>query len=489
MFIGLDTLLTENEMRALLATATPATKSLVSVLALALFRNKSVDPDIDFEFRADFISHVNSQHNGSIDITTRSKVSKLKQYFDGSRMYVDSLAMKKWLDSNPTIPAQEYRSLYTRIEAKVSDPNKAEAGQADFIIIIKSDQSQHLGIESYLGRRIRHNTLDGVTTEIVDAVLRKHVYKGVGSSPTVESWLVIYKAIIDKLRRVNLQFSSGGSLFKSTLDLEDVTTKENIRQLSTTLASAGGSNLLNDLVVQFCWKQITPQLENAARYIRTNLLQEANASIDKAFSGQCSALEDQMKAELHEAVNEVFKKIADWFQVPQTGFVSASVRDLCQIILIELNRTKDVEFSGSAVDVKYTGISVHRLYDCLAVLLQNAHKHGEEGAIIFVNVSAERFGTEINLDKLSISIVSTAREDTYDSSKERIFQAIHSAERGSDMVTEGYTGIKKIKYITRNSEGAPTIRCEPNDKARQFSMFFTLHAESVSTSNDDGATF
>lgn len=570
--LGLEMLLTEEEMRTLYVTAPPEMKSLVAVLALALFRQKSIDPDIDFEFRTDFISLVNAAHNGSIvefieyllsdspqvanyivgsldevtlekmytlvtnasqasqircdilravgqrlnrieyfieadAITTRSKVSKLQQYFDSSRMYVDSVSMKKWLDGNPTMSTEQYRSLYPRIEARISSIENECGGETNVLVIHLNDQDEYLisqiakdafeqfclntefGIQSYLGRRIRHNTLDGVTIDTVDAVLRKSEYRIVISNPsmrrTVEAWMASYKSIIDKLRRDHLQFKSSSSLFKATLDLEDSTTKENIRKLSSTLRSAGGSELLNDLVIAFCWKQITPQLENAARFIKTTLLREANASIDKFFSGYYGAVEGQIKSELHEAVNEVFKKVADWFQVPRTGFISASVRDLCHIILIELNRENSVEFSGDAVDIKYTGISVHRLYDCLAVLLKNAHKHGEDNTLILVNVCANRVDADSALDIVSIDITSTVAEKEYLESKQRILKAIESVETGIDMVTEGYTGIKKIKFITRTSEGIHTIRCDANDDVRELKLGFSMHTE---TATDDIAT-
>lgn len=561
--VELEMLLSEDEMRALYDTAPEESKSLVAVLALALFRKKSVDPDVDFDFRTDFISHVNDSHNGSIAefisylldgtpqiasyivgsldevtlekmytlvtnasqasaircdilrivgqklnrieyiieadaITTRSKVSKLQKYFDSSRMYVDSVSMKKWLDSNPTISTEQYRSLFPSIEAR---------NESGILIVQINNQSEYLitqiakdafeqfclntefGIQSYLGRRIRHNTLDGVTTDTVDAVLRKPDYRSIMSSQTmrrtVDAWMVSYKAIIDKLRRDHLQFKPSGSLFTAAIDIDDPATKENIRKLSSTLRTAGSSELLNDLIIAFCWRQITPQLESAARFIKTTLLKEANASIEKSFSGY-AALEGQMKAELHEAVNEVFRKVADWFQVPQTGFISASVRDLCQIILIELNRPNSVDFSGDAVDMKYTGISVHRLYDCLAVLLQNAHKHGEDHTKISVVVCATRADSDSMLEMISVDIASTVAEDTYAASKQRIYNAIESAEAGSDMVTEGYTGIKKVKFITRTSESAHTIRCDVNDEARQLTLGFSMHMETVQEGEGKG---
>lgn len=561
--IELEMLLSEEEMRALYDSAPQETKSLVAVLALALFRKKSIDPDIDFDFRTDFIWHVNKNHNGKIvdfinsllddspqiasyivrsldevtlekmyslvtnasqaseirceilrtvgqklnrieyiieadAITTRSKVSKLQQYFDSSRMYVDSVSMKKWLDSNPTVSTEQYRSLFPSIEAR---------NESGVIFLHISDQSEYLinqiakdafeqfclntefGIQSYLGRRIRHNTLDGVTTDTVDSVLRKPEFQSITSHHTmrrtVESWLTSYKSIIDKLRRDNLQFKSSGSLFNAALDLEDSSTKENIRKLSSTLRTTGTSELLNDLVIAFCWKQITPQLENAARFIKTTLLKEANATIDKSFSSH-GVIEAQMKAELHEAVNEVFRKVADWFQVPQTGFISASVKDLCEIILIELNRQNCVDFSGDAVEIKYTGISVHRLYDCLAVLLQNAHKHGEENTRILVRAFANDREPGSILEVVSIDIASTVSADSYVESKERILNAIHSEEAGTDMVTEGYTGIKKVKFITRTCESRHTVRYNFDDKDRKLDLGFSMHMETVTEDTASG---
>jgi hypothetical protein len=559
--LGLEALLTEKEMRAIYLTAPPETKGLVAVLALALFRKKSIDPDIDFEFRTDFIGYVNEEHNGSIvafienlleespqvanyivgsldevtlekmytlvrnaseaarirsdilkavgqklnrieyfieadAITTRSKVSKLQQYFDSSRMYVDSVSMKKWLDGNPSIFAEQYRSLMSRGGPKVATVEERDAN----IVITVSDQSEYLvsqiskdafeqfclntefGIQSYLGRRIRHNTLDGVTTDTVDAVFRKPEFAVAMSNPSmrrsVDAWLGSYKSIVDKLRRDHLQFKAVGSLFKSTLDLTDPTTQENIRKLATFLQSAGGTELLNDLVIAFCWRQISPQLEHAARFIRTTLLRDANSSIDKYFNGYHGAVDGQIKAELHDAVNEVFKKVADWFQVPQTGFISASAKDLCEIILIDLNLQGRARYSGNAVENKYTGISVHRLYDCLAVLLQNAQKYGEENSPIQVEITASR-GAGSALEFVEVDITSKVPEEEYSECERRILAAIDSSEAGADMVTEGYTGIKKLKFITRMNEGAHTVRCEGNDEAKTLTLGFSMLAEAA----------
>ncbi|MNY36947.1 hypothetical protein D3C86_1714750 [compost metagenome] len=138
-----------------------------------------------------------------------------------------------------------------------------------------------------------------------------------------------------------------------------------------------------------------------------------------------------------------------------------------------------VDFDGDSVDIKYTGISVHRLYDCLAVLLQNAHKHGVEDVPILVSVCAERASEDSVLDRLSIDITSTVDVENYKTSKLRIAKAIESKETGADMVTEGYTGIKKIKFITRTSEGVHTMRHTSNDEVRELKLGFSIHAETA----------
>jgi hypothetical protein len=47
------------------------------------------------------------------------------------------------------------------------------------------------------------------------------------------------------------------------------------------------------------------------------------------------------------------------------------------------------------------------------------------------------------------------------------------------MVTEGYTGIKKVKFITQKSEGQHTVECIANDDAKSLKLSFSLHSEVV----------
>lgn len=564
--LGLEALLSESEINTFYLTAPKSTKSLVAVLALALFRQKSIDPDVDFDFRSDFISHITNAHNksilefiesllkdspavanyivGSLDevtlekmytlvanatqasfirrdilravgqklnrieyfieadsITTRSKVATLQKYFDSSRMYVDSIAMKKWLDSNPTVSTEQYREIYRQANNKITSVIKHATTTKDkkvLVVEFENDEflvaqiakdafeqfclNKEFGIQSYLGRRIRHNTLDGVTIETIDAVLKKMEYAAIithqGFKRSIQAWMSTYKLLIERLRRDQLQFKSSVSLFNSTLNLEDSTTKENIRKLSASLRSAGGAELLNDLIIAFCWKQISPQLENASRYIKSEVLKSAHDSINQHFYRYTGTVESRLKSDLHDAVNDVLKKVASWFQVPQTGFIPASVRDLCQIIILDLNRTSNqIDWQGEGLDQKYTGISVHRIYDCLAALLQNAFEHGKNGKPVFVEVQVDDKSNKSFLDRVVITIKSYAEESSYFDQKSRIKNALDAIEKAEDMVNEGFTGIKKAKFITRMSEGTHTVVSNFCEAEKILSIQFSLHAE------------
>lgn len=571
MTLGLEVLLSEDEIHDLSAMVPNEAKPLVTVLALALFREKTIDPDVDFEFRERLSQFVKLNHGGSIvgfveslldespqvanyivgaldertlentytlvrnssqasqircdilravgqrlsrieyfveadSISTRLKLAGLLKYFDGSRMYVDSVAMKKWLDSNPTVSTEQYRSLYPRVGARMASVNDPQEGKTDVLVIELMGQSQYLieqiakdafeqfclnaefGIQSYLGRRIRHNTLDGVMINTVDAITKKSEYQvlfgNVKFKRAVASWMEDYKQIIEKIKRDHLQFKSSASLFKSVIDLDDPATKENIRQLSSTLRVSGGIALLNDLVIAFCWKQISPQLDGAARFIKTKLLLQALTSIDKHLPVGGTHIEEQFTSDLRDAVNGVFKQVAYWFQVPQTGFVAASIPELCQTISLDLSPSLRIEYLGCSVDAKYTGISVHRLYDCLAVLLQNAFKHGVPGSCVRVSVDSSQEGRDGPLERISVRVTSSTKLQDYEQSKSRLMDAIKSEERGIDMVTEGYTGIKKIKFITKTAEGRNTLTYATDDVANEITVGFSLLAETDSDQSE-----
>ena len=72
------------------------------------------------------------------------KFQKLQKYFDSSRIYVDSISMKNWLDSNPTMSTEQYRSLYNRTEKIVATSSSSNQSDIDIIYIQLINSSENL---------------------------------------------------------------------------------------------------------------------------------------------------------------------------------------------------------------------------------------------------------------------------------------------------------------------------------------------------------
>jgi hypothetical protein len=436
-------------------------------------------------------------------IETRSKVAKVKNYFDASRMFVDSIAFRNWMGTNESVYAEQYREMLPKLMARLSAMKKivttsgneatlgiVEITSTDAYLVEKMATdafrefcvNNEFGIESYLGRRIRHNTLHGVMTKSVDAVLQKPEFDLVISETpfgrAIQSWEAGFKNFIERMRKEFLQFRSESrpnALFTSSIDPGETITKRNLQQLIQTLR-VSGLEMMDEMIISFCWRQIAPQLEYASRQIRVKMTQEMTQHLNQALRGFNGPEELKVKSALQDAITSVFAQVASWFQVPQTGYVPASIPEICNIIDIEHGRLTPTVVEGELQATKYFGISVHRLYDCLAVLLQNAFKHGREGREIVVTMATAPIQAT-NLHELNVAVRSVLPENGAQECVDRVLAALTSSETGTDMVTEGYSGIKKVKFITRLNEGDSTVVADLLDE--EIELRFRLKAEVV----------
>lgn len=569
----LEMLLLESELKSMHLNASDESRAIISVLALSLYRSKSSDPDIDFDFRENLEDYIIEKFHGSIPdfiqdmapkspqvanyilssldeatlqkmyqivrtavdaesirkdilnivgerlnmieyiieaeaIETRSKVAKVKNYFDASRMFVDSIAFRKWMGTNESVYAEQYREMLPKLMARLSalknivTPSGNEASIA-FLEITSTDTylvekmatdafkefcvNPEFGIESYLGRRIRHNTLHGVMTKSIDAVLQRDnfdpVISGTPFGRALATWEAGFKNFIERMRKEFLQFRSEtrpNALFSSSIDSNDQITKRNLQQLIQTLR-VSGIEMMDEMIISFCWRQIAPQLESASRQIRVKMRQDVTQQLDQALRGFNGTEELKVKSALQDAITSVFGQVASWFQVPQTGFVPASIPEICNIIDQDCGRPVRTVVQGRLETTKYFGISVHRLYDCLAVLLQNAFKHGREGKDIVVRMTTVPI-ENTNLHEVDVIVQSVLPEKGGQEAVNRVKAALSSTETGKDMVTEGYTGIKKVKFITKLNEGESTVRADALDE--NIEIRFRLKAEVVNEESD-----
>lgn len=422
-------------------------------------------------------------------IEAQRQVSKLQAYFDDSRMYVDGYAMKRWLLENPSSYTQQYLRLiehasevsggvkvnFVRSSAAVNiDAGSLSAFDYILVEVAKSAFAQfcenaNFGIESYLGRRIRHNTLTGMMRGGVETLIEKPYYHILSFDDAFMQaharWVQDYRALIEHLRKDILQFRSAHKpkgIFVSELNVEDESTKLNIAALRVTAFAAKSSDVFNELLIRFCWQEIDPQLNAAAKLVTVDMLTLATARLNEHFAGFDQDLQRQLRVELQKEIHERFSRLGSWFRQPDSGFVSASSKDLGNLIFMEANdgavlTDRQLRWDGEGSDTLLDGLSVHRMYDCLSVVIRNAHRYGREDSPISVKVDILP-SSQANIALLRVTVSSKLKSDAdREDHLRRLKDCFIEDDLSAAMVKEGYSGIKKLRYITFNSEGYSTV--------------------------------
>lgn len=438
-------------------------------------------------------------------IEAQRQVAKLRKFFDDSRIYVDGIAMKEWLVANPSTYAQQYikmiehdisplKVVAASIEGgKVIFTEARESAAAlDYVLLevakVAYEQfctNRQFGVESYLGRRIRHNTMKGMMRGGVEDLIDLPAYRVLGyDSDFVDAnrqWIESYHRLIEHLRRDLLQFRSDNKpngIFNSSLK-GDENTFVGIGSLRNMVVSAPNVELMNELLIRFCWQEIDPQLQAASKMITVDMIKDVYESIDLYLSHFDDELQRAYKQQLREAVHERLMRLGSWFRQPEDGFVNATTRQLGELILVEArennffdNRT--IIWSGEAVDTEIDGLSVHRMYDCLFVTLSNAIKYGDEEGPILIDVKQVAPAYE------SVCRISTAVTSQFGDLTERaghiarLAESFASGDPEAAMSIEGYSGIRKLRYITRSSEGVATADYDVSDDTCTVSFLLTV---------------
>jgi hypothetical protein len=420
-------------------------------------------------------------------IEAQRRVAKLGRYFDESRMYVDSIAMTKWLHDNPSVYTQQFARMIEhgvdKVPARaavVSDGRFRILGETDLPIERAFDymlneaagsaftqfcKNENFGIESYLSRRIRHNTLSGMMRSDVESLLEQPRYRALSFDDAFVAahavWTEHYRAQIERIRRDLLQFRSDQKpkgLLTAVIDPGDAQTKANLSQLrQLAIGATRDPDLLNELLIRFCWIQIDPQLKSAARTFSVELANDTLKLLDEALGAFEGSQYDQFRTELRQIVHEKFARLGSWFRQPDTAFVQATTREIGDLIYLESSGGTVPEtpltWSGTLVDTVLNGPTVHRVYDCMSVLLQNAIRYGGSDQIE-VSVDGEsRIENRIACMRVTVRSSLTEVPNERISQVEKLRAAFGDNNIAASMVAEGFSGIRKLRFIANAAGG------------------------------------
>lgn len=421
-------------------------------------------------------------------------VQNLRHHIDDSRISIDEYGFKKWVNDYSIPKINEYARLIKLSLEKVilqrkQEPTKSTSPTveieidtvATFEYIISSCISaafhefclnSRFGVESYLGRRIRHNTLRGMMLGSVESVIQKQRFNVLRYEGefwyAYELWLERYKVIVEQMRSQLLQFRSKEKpigLFQPELDLTSAVYKSSIAKLRDLSALDDSFEQFIEEILLLCWKFFALQLADVSRYIRIDLLNQVLADIDQTFHEDTLTV-NAFRAELKEVVREKFEKLSSWFRVPETGAISASLREIAELVKAEWmdenpDGMRQLDLKGTATEQFIYGLSVHHVYDCLFVLIRNAFAHADEKHPVTIEFKLV-YIENLAFPRLQINCSSKFRSEEIARTQFKTLTDKITSDEDLEkaMVIEGYSGIRKILHILSTLRWSKGIQAE-----------------------------
>lgn len=426
------------------------------------------------------------------EIEAQLQIAKLRDYFDESRIYVDGISMKKWFLETPNAYVNQ---LKYNIEHNIDVVNSAPDGAIIIFtelrnVLMEVTQgffkefclNADFGIEAYLGRRIRHNTLSGMMREGIEDIINQRKYDSINVDSkfkqSLELWQDKFDKQVDLIRKEFLQFKSQNKpngLLTTHISFENDVTSHSFSKLITQCLNSRSLEICYEMIFRFCWEEIDPQLKNAVKIITIDLLGNAMRSLSECFSGFDDEVHNQFLADVREKLNEKYSLLGSWFTQPQDGFIPASIRMISELIVRETTNTHEnpvsIEGYGDAFELMLYGQSVHKIYDCLSVTIRNAINHGDTSVPIKIKVAKIE---DRPIPAILVSVKSKMLTEKLNENKAKIIRLFNEDDLEASMAREGYSGIKKLRFITKKSEGLDTVKFDFDDDCCEIEFYLTI---------------
>ncbi len=428
------------------------------------------------------------------------KLSRVRDDIDDNRIYVDPMRFHQWASDNLT---SELRSSIPLI----SDWPQLIIPLVDLtnpITIIQSPElkvaqllnqafaefcsNKFYGVESYIGRRIRHGTFRGTmlpdVKSSVDDILRKYGEVEVDACKKLSAWLKEYedfiKHIDTNMLRVKSDSKNSGYIVPSISENNKFSTAKICIDFLT--AALQGENPVPTAIAsipEYCWLLLEVdlrRLRNELQKIRdeqliidtTNILLKCSESNIGPILEACRYL--------NETVSRKFSTLSLWLTKPSNISPTATLTLLFNAVLVEVKEQRP-EFhpeilESGFIDFDLFGHRYHYFYDILYILVHNAAKHGKNDGDLCFSASRQKLAEGIDIFAVSISseIIDDASIDTVKNEIDRAMQAdIENA-----LVTEGFSGLRKVRNLITQLDELSDFAWELEGRRVVFTIYLTI---------------
>ncbi|KAA6489929.1 hypothetical protein DXT98_05995 [Agrobacterium sp. ICMP 7243] len=401
------------------------------------------------------------------------KLRKVRDDIDDNRIYVDPLRFIQWLsdtigpDLRSAIPLL---SEWPQQVVSASDlanpvaPIQHPELRLGFLLnqaFTEFCSNKFYGVDSYIGRRIRHGTLRGTMVpemrSLLDGFRAQNLLTEPQACAKFETWMINYEAIIKALGLELLQIRSdskgkgailsniGGSAKYNTVKLA-------IESVAKLLTLENPVPNAIALIPEYCWLILEIDLKK----IRAELqrVRDEEILIDPThFLSDCEAQNTRAVTELcrnlNEAVSRKFSTLSLWLTRPTNISPSTTLALLFKAVIVEVKEQipgyDPVVTELGISDLDLYGNRYHYVYDILYILVYNAARHGNpRGKLIFTTIAGESVGSNATFE---VTVMSELKGGDLISEVEEKIQAAMTADIENAMVVEGFSGIRKIRTL------------------------------------------
>lgn len=436
------------------------------------------------------------------------RLRKVRGSIDDTRIYVDQLKFQYWAMDEIAAQLRELTSFGdVLIDSEDSFPNlndpigavenpRVKLFQMLDIAYREFCTNEFYGVDSYIGRRIRHGTLHGVLVaelkEPVDAIVEQFAYTAPEFSSFVEHWYARVESVVKtygfELLRVRSSERKQGLIVPTVGDSDKRSIALNmLNSVASTLASDRSIGVAISYIYDFCWLLLEIDLKRlraAALASQHELVIRSNQHI----SGTGSELDGQIldaSRHLNTELQQRFEHLIGWLTRPSNVSPSATLSLLFQAVILEVQG----RYQGSlpkCIEVGETGIDMfghrfHAFYDVLFVLVDNAVRHGNRAGELRFEVRSSTATQAIS--KITMSITSGFKPGNEIASREAITKAMNS-NIGSAMLEDRNSGLRKIRVLVEEVDELSDFEVNFSTSAVSFSVVMSLAITSSDSQNE-----
>lgn len=415
------------------------------------------------------------------------RIQRVRGTFDDIRIYIDKLRFTHWLQDNyldelaaisrderPSADSFDLNDFGNSEHAFSPEVRLAKLLQATFT---KFCENPSFGIASYIGRRIRHGTLEGILNSRIEEITTSAKETEFVGNPQaclfLDDWLGRYKVQVEKLGTEYLQIYSPKNKPKGLIDTNIwagpklLTTRGSLKGLFEQLDESKLAEATNG-VLQACWQLLQSELTVIRKHFVSSRISWGviNASDFPANSNEEKKIASAFCARINNVSDELFKSVASWFHQPQDMVPSAPLSLVFDAVVKEVQErfttfNPAVKLEGLS-EITLTGGTYHIVYDALFILLGNAAKHGPNDAEItrkfdfVLNASGERellvsisslclpSDLEIIRSKMEVALASDISDANEQDKNSGFKKLVHLKEFSREL--------KRMEYSTDNGE-------------------------------------